>query len=638
MKGWGSRLTPLLPVALGALVTVLAVLQYQWLGQVSEADRRQLRESLERRAQDFADDFDQQVGALYTALGQATGSDQPSIAASVGEQLAAWKERARFPQLIREIYLTDTARPRQALARFNVDRRSFDATTWPATLNPVLDRLSFAGDDQLALDRPGARTVMLGTSQIVTAIPALVLWLPTREPLPPPAGPLPTAAAFDVVLRSALTQRLLIVELDRDYVVRTMLPAVVARHFHVAGRANSSPPPAPGMTARTLLSRTSDVSVDVADAAGTSLFPEGAAPRETGKADVTTPFFRPRLVTGDERLMTWSAGTPAEGSRRAEVRVMKREVVADTRIRLAADAWELRLRHPAGSVDAAVTQARHRNLYLSFGILSVLAGAMALVVVNARRAHRLAAQQIEFVATVSHELRTPLTVIRSAAENIAAGIVQDPAQTRRYGELIESEGRRLTNMVEQVLAHVGINGHRRAARVAPVGVADTLHAVIAAMTPVAVEAGCGVECRVETGVTDVMADETGLRSAIENLLTNALKHGGAGGWVGVTARRVEAFVDRAQGLVVKHGVEIAVTDRGAGIEPRDRPHLFEPFFRGRRALEQQIKGSGLGLSLVKRTIEDMGGRVAAESPAEGGARFVIVLPEVTDERRDGAEG
>jgi len=75
---------------------------------------------------------------------------------------------------------------------------------------------------------------------------------------------------------------------------------------------------------------------------------------------------------------------------------------------------------------------------------------MVLVVVNARRAEQLAGKQMEFVATVSHELRTPLTVIRSAAQNLSAGVVADVAQTQRYGELIDAEGRRLTDMVEQV--------------------------------------------------------------------------------------------------------------------------------------------------------------------------------------------
>src|SRR6185295_15499223 len=100
-------------------------------------------------------------------------------------------------------------------------------------------------------------------------------------------------------------------------------------------------------------------------------------------------------------------------------------------------AWQLRLQHTAGSLDAAVEAARQRNLWLSFGILTVLAAGVVLIVVNAQRSQKLAAQQMDFVATVSHELRTPLTVIRSAAQNLSAGVVADTTQARQYGDLIE---------------------------------------------------------------------------------------------------------------------------------------------------------------------------------------------------------
>src|SRR5262249_22729742 len=78
--------------------------------------------------------------------------------------------------------------------------------------------------------------------------------------------------------------------------------------------------------------------------------------------------------------------------------------------------WILVLQHTAGSLDAAVSNARRRNLWISFGILTVLIAGLGIVVVNAQRSQRLAAQQMDFVATVTHELRTPLAVIRSAAQ------------------------------------------------------------------------------------------------------------------------------------------------------------------------------------------------------------------------------
>src|SRR6185436_18484047 len=78
-----------------------------------------------------------------------------------------------------------------------------------------------------------------------------------------------------------------------------------------------------------------------------------------------------------------------------------------------------------------------------------------------RRAQALAERQIEFVAGVSHELRTPLSVICSAAENLADGVVDNREPIKRYGTLIRDEGRRLTDMVEQVLEFAGAQSGRK---------------------------------------------------------------------------------------------------------------------------------------------------------------------------------
>jgi signal transduction histidine kinase len=126
------------------------------------------------------------------------------------------------------------------------------------------------------------------------------------------------------------------------------------------------------------------------------------------------------------------------------------------------------LKHPAGSLETAVNAARRRNLILSSGILAVLGASMGLLVLSTRRAQRLARQQMEFVAAVSHELRTPLAVIRSAAENLADGVVHDEAQIRKYGDLMRNEGRRLTEMVEQILELAGIQSGQRGFALRPV--------------------------------------------------------------------------------------------------------------------------------------------------------------------------
>src|SRR5262249_2712843 len=114
----------------------------------------------------------------------------------------------------------------------------------------------------------------------------------------------------------------------------------------------------------------------------------------------------------------------------------------------------------------------------------------------------------------------------------------------------------------------------------------------------------------------VLADEGAIRRALQNLLTNAVKYGADGRWIGVSAQHASA----------RDEVQIAVSDRGRGIDANDLAHIFEPFYRGRYAVERQIHGNGLGLSLVQRIAEAHSGRVTVRSAPGEGTTFTLHLP------------
>ena len=135
-----------------------------------------------------------------------------------------------------------------------------------------------------------------------------------------------------------------------------------------------------------------------------------------------------------------------------------------------------------------MNSARRRNLLVSSSVLALLGISVGFLVVTTRRAQELARQQMEFVAAVSHELRTPLAVIRSAADNLAEGVVHDDAQVRKYGELVRGEGRRLTEMVEQILELAGIHSGQRSFALRPVALDPLLQEVIRASSTLLDEA------------------------------------------------------------------------------------------------------------------------------------------------------
>jgi signal transduction histidine kinase len=240
--------------------------------------------------------------------------------------------------------------------------------------------------------------------------------------------------------------------------------------------------------------------------------------------------------------------------------------------------------------------------------------------VSARRATELGERKMEFVASVSHELRTPLAVIRSAAQNLADGSVASGPQVRRYGGLIETEGRRLEALVEKVLELAGVES--RAGREAPrerVGAASIVRSALADTAAEARDRGIEVETALPDRDLFVMGDADALRRGVANLVENAIKHGEDGNSVTVS-------VEERGGEVA-----ISITDRGPGIPSSELPRLFEAFYRGQRAREHQIRGSGLGLSVVQQIAREHGGRVEVDSSPGRGSRFSIVLPEARGE-------
>ena len=127
-----------------------------------------------------------------------------------------------------------------------------------------------------------------------------------------------------------------------------------------------------------------------------------------------------------------------------------------------------------------------------------------------------------------------------------------------------------------------------------------------------------VSSSLEPGLPPVKADRAALRRAVLNLLQNAIKYGGDSPRIGLRVTSV-----RASG---RPEVRIAVEDHGLGIAPGDRDRIFEPFVRGEEAQARQIRGSGLGLSLVKRIVEAHSGRISVTSTPGEGSTFVIGLP------------
>jgi signal transduction histidine kinase len=278
--------------------------------------------------------------------------------------------------------------------------------------------------------------------------------------------------------------------------------------------------------------------------------------------------------------------------------------------------WRPLAAHGAASVDDVVAAARRRSLAAVGGGLVLVGAGVALVIVSAQRVRRLAQRQMEFVAGMSHELRTPVAVICSAAENLADGLVEEPAQVRRYGAVVGAEARRLVDMVEQVLEFAGASPARPVRRRETVDLTRLVEQSLEAFADGLRERAFTVATEVDPALPAVVGDPQALGRALRNLVGNALKYGADGRWLRVRAATGEAG----------RAVLISVEDRGRGIPAAELPHVFEPFFRGRRPMDEQAGGFGLGLALVERVVEAHGGRVSVVSAPGRGSVFTLRLP------------
>lgn len=586
----------------GAVLTVLlvtlATLQYRWLGEVGEAERARMRGTLQTRTADFTQAFDRELTQIYIAFHGEPGIPDADPAHAIAAELSKARASATVPGLIKEVFLLEAQREQAAaLQRFNPDSQALEAVDWPAPLESWRARTAahFAPHGAVA----GIPPFFVADAVDATA-PALIIPAPFVKRID--GGP----RRFAVVPDPAGAQRALIVWLDAERLRHGLLEPLIAKYFGT------------GETSEYL------VSIVQRDMPSHSVYTSAAeATLDERSADVTTGMFDLRMneVT---RLVGTVPPAAAPGSKttadRVAVTIVRRSSSPGDAARVLMTgganqgAWIVRARYRRGSLETIVARSRRRNLAISAGVLGLLGAAFLLVMAAAQRQRRLARQQMEFVASVSHELRTPLAVICSAGENLADGVVADSAQVRTYGSLIQTEGRRLGDMVERVMEFAGISSGASIRARAGVDVAKVVAEAVRGVGPDAEARGITVTVHPNGALPLVTADTDALRSALQNIIGNAVKYSANDGAVEVTAR-AEAG-----------GVEIRVADRGLGIGAEDLPHIFKPFYRGRHAVDAQVRGTGVGLSVVRHVIAAHRGTIAVDSRVGEGTTITVKIP------------
>jgi two-component system phosphate regulon sensor histidine kinase PhoR len=274
--------------------------------------------------------------------------------------------------------------------------------------------------------------------------------------------------------------------------------------------------------------------------------------------------------------------------------------------------WRLQV-SPSAS-DELTARVRNRALLelvmvvLSCGIIVL---GLATTLIATARERRTSALKSEFVANVSHELKTPLALVRMFGEMLQSGRVASDAKRQEYLDIIMSESERLSALIENVLDFARVERGRQAYELAEGSVGDAVSQAVSVYRHRAESEGIGIVAEVERDLPRTRIDERAIQLAVINLVDNALKYAPGTGIITVRA-------SRENGAIV-----VRVIDRGPGVPVEERERIFERFVRGSsskgasdgRGDGRRVRGSGIGLALVKHIAESHGGRAWVERDA-----------------------
>ena len=588
-----------LVILLLSLLALLATLQYRWLGQISDGERARLQSRLQIDTRRFAEDFNREIQNAYFNFQLSGEVWRDKNWSEFNQRLDFWRGKTAYPNLIKNFYFVETSG--ENLLRYDNQNKTFQAADWTANLINLKPKITDEKKFQ----------------PIVEEIPALLMPIHAEEDKISRVISIRTGKIEQEDVSSVMMPKrygVLVIELNSDVIVNQLLPEMAKKYFSdgadykfaVAGAENR------------VVFQTEDLTATDSSAKFFNLAPDNFI--SFNNRDLLS------TIQGEKKSIVYSRIERAtrqsvtnDKSNRVEMQVLKGD--EKPRIRIfdgenlqSEGVWTLNVQHTAGSLEQFIANTRRKNLGVSFGILSLLAISVVLIFLSAQRAKRFAQKQVDFVSAVSHEFRTPLAVIYSASQNLTDGIVDSRTQVERYGNLIRDEGKKLSAMVEQILEFAGARSGKQKYDLREIDVKNVIEIALAECEHLIKEKGFTVEKEIAETLPRIVADEKALSQTIQNLIVNAVKYGNESAWLKISAKNGDGKI------------KITVEDKGIGIAPKELKHIFEPFYRSKTVVDEQIHGNGLGLSLVKQTVEAHGGKIAVKSEIGKGSRFTIELP------------
>ena len=270
--------------------------------------------------------------------------------------------------------------------------------------------------------------------------------------------------------------------------------------------------------------------------------------------------------------------------------------------------------HAVVSNDAALKDVqagarRTRIIVLVFALAPVIG--LVLTLRAERRSTALAELRSELVSSVTHELKTPIATIRAISEIFATHHSVTPEVSRKHGRLALHEAKRLTRLIDNLLAYARITDVTEAYSFKPLSVQTLVEQTLSEFESQLEFLHFDVEVDVRNDLPPITADLSGMVLALGNLVDNAIRYSPNSQFLRVVARSMHS------------AVAIEIIDHGVGISADDLPHVTKRFVSGQRG---PLAGSGLGLAIAERIVSDHRGSLTLESSPEKGTTAIVQLP------------
>ena len=603
---------------MAGLLAAVAYLQFRWTTDAVNAAQIRVGARLESLSMKWHRDLYGELSAICVAMQVGPDSGARDTWNDYLDRYVAWNYALpyetlpnvyRNPDLVKEVYIWETNLQREPeLLLLNVDSKKIVSTSVPPAMVPLLNRLqknssnlsvalkawqlagTFQAGHGLAGSAAEAGPSVSNTTtgwQFDEDIPALVHPIFHHDR----GKPLNSQSPVDWI----------VITLDLNVLQKRILPELSTRYFGgLDGLEYRVAVIAAGNKPRTIYSSDASFGTEGLDAADSVMSIFGPTPDALGSN------FTPLIVKSTAlRNSEWHNFLGPIWFPVFEYNAQPYP-------------WVLELKHRAEPMPVVISRIKLRNLIASALVLLLLAASMAFLTISGLNAQKFAKLQMNFVASISHELRTPLTVIYSAAENIKDGVVTDKAGLEHYGSLIMNQTRVLTSDVDRILQFASIRSGRDKYKLRPLQVADILQRVRDDSVGLVPGESVVLEESIQPGLPKVSGDFLGVCSCLGNLISNAAKYGGDDRRIRISATLSPLDDDR-------RAVAISVHDNGMGIKASELQQVFDPFYRSPAAIEAQIHGAGLGLSLAKHLAEAMGGSLTASSELGIGSTFTLRL-------------